>query len=145
MTRTPVHTEKAPAAVGPYSQAIVTDSLLFTSGVIPIDPQTGTIPVADIETHAHLVLQSLRAIAEAAGTDLSRALKVTVFLADINNFKRVNDVYAQYFQEPFPARSAIQVAALPLGAPLEVEAVIALKKTVDGGWPSGPIRSHIIA
>ncbi len=127
MVRNPVHTEKAPAAVGPYSQAIATDSLLFTSGVIPIDPQTGKIPEADIETHAHLVLKSLRAIAEAAGTDLSRALKVTVFLADISNFKRVNDVYAQYFQEPFPARSAIQVAALPLGAALEVEAVIALK------------------
>ena len=101
--------------------------------------------MADIETHAHLVLQSLRAIAEAAGTDLSRALKVTVFLADINNFKRVNDVYAQYFQEPFPARSAIQVAALPLGAPLEGRGCHCPEE--DCGWrlASGPIRSHIIA
>lgn len=126
MTRIPVHTEKAPAAVGPYSQAIATDSLLFTSGVIPIDPQTGKIPEADIETHAHLVLKNLAAIAEAAGTDLSKALKVTVFLADINNFQRVNAVYAEYFKEPFPARSAFQVAALPLGAAIEIEAVIAL-------------------
>ncbi|MGE4559117.1 MAG: Rid family detoxifying hydrolase, partial [Desulfobulbus sp.] len=115
-----------PAAVGPYSQAIATDSLLFTSGVIPIDPRTGKIPEADIETHAHLVLKNLGAIAEAAGTDLSKALKVTVFLADINNFQRVNAVYAEYFKEPFPARSAFQVAALPLGAAIEIEAVIAL-------------------
>ncbi len=126
MTRIPIHTEKAPAAVGPYSQAIATDSLLFTSGVIPIDPQTGQIPEADIETHTHLVLRNLGAIAAAAGTDLTKALKVTVFLADIAHFQRVNGVYAQYFQAPFPARSAIQVAALPLGAAIEIEAVIAL-------------------
>ncbi|MGD9947696.1 MAG: RidA family protein, partial [Desulfobulbus sp.] len=120
MTRNRIHTEKAPAAVGPYSQAIATDSLLFTSGVIPIDPQTGKIPEADIETHAHLVLKNLGTIAEAAGTDLSKALKVTVFLTDLSNFQQVNVVYAQYFQEPFPARSAIQVAALPLGAAIEI-------------------------
>jgi len=127
MTRTPIHTEKAPAAVGPYSQAIATDSLLFTSGVIPIDPLTGHIPDADIETHTHQVLKNLGAIASAAGTDLSKALKVTVFLTDMANFQRVNGVYAQYFQEPFPARSAIQVAALPLGAAIEIEAVLSLK------------------
>ncbi|MDD2463967.1 MAG: Rid family detoxifying hydrolase [Desulfobulbus sp.] len=127
MTRNQIHTEKAPAAVGPYSQAIATDSLLFTSWVIPIDPQTGKIPEAAIEVHAHLVLKNLAAIAEAAGTNLSNALKVTVFLTDIANFQRVNAVYAQYFQEPFPARSAIQVVALPLGAAIEIEAVIALQ------------------
>ncbi len=127
MTKIPIHTEKAPAAVGPYSQAIATDSLLFTSGVIPIDPRTGSIPEADIETHSHLVLKNLAAIAAAAGTDLSKALKVTVFLADIANFQRVNNVYAQYFQEPFPARSAIQVAGLPLGAAIEIEAIISLQ------------------
>ena len=126
MTRMPIDTEKAPAAIGPYSQAIATDSLLFTSGVIPIDPKTGKIPEADIETHAHLVFKNLEAIAEAAGTDLSRALKLTVFLADIANFQRVNTVYAQYFNQPFPARSAIEVAALPLGAAIEIEAIIAL-------------------
>lgn len=126
MQRRAIQTDRAPAAVGPYSQAIATDSLLFTSGVIPIDPQTGKIPEADIEAHAHLVFQNLRAIAEAAGTDLSKALKVTVFLTDISDFQRVNAVYAQYFREPFPARSAIQVAALPLAASLEAEAVIAL-------------------
>lgn len=126
MKRIPIHTDKAPAAVGPYSQAIATDTLLFTSGVIPIDPQTGKIAEADIEIHAHQVFRNLRAIAVAAGTDLSKALKVTVFLTNMGDFQRVNSVYSQYFQEPFPARSAIQVAALPLAAAIEVEAVIAL-------------------
>ena len=126
MTRTPVRTDKAPAAIGPYSQAIATDSLLFTSGTLPIDPQTGKIPEGSIEEHAHLVFRNLTALAEAGGTCLAHAVKVTVFLADIANFQRVNAVYAQYFSEPFPARSAVQVAALPLGAAIEVEAVIAL-------------------
>ena len=126
MKRIPVITDKAPAAIGPYSQAIVTDSLLFTSGAIPIDPQTGAIPEGSIEDHAHLVFRNLGAIAEAAGTRLDKAVKVTVFLTDITHFGRVNTVYAQYFTEPFPARSAFQVAALPLGAAIEVEAIIAL-------------------
>lgn len=126
MNRTPIHTEQAPAAVGPYSQAIVHGGLLFTSGSIPIDPATGTIAEGSIEEHAHQALRNLGAIAQAAGTSLAKAIKVTVFLTDIGNFKRVNDVYSQYFTEPFPARSAVQVAALPLGADIEVEAVIAL-------------------
>jgi 2-iminobutanoate/2-iminopropanoate deaminase len=126
MNRTPIHTDKAPAAVGPYSQAIATDSLLFTSGMIPIDPQTGTIPEGSIEDHAHRVFRILGAVAEAAGTTLDKAVKVTVFLTDIAHFSRINTVYAQYFKEPYPARSAVQVAALPLGAAIEVEAIIAL-------------------
>jgi len=126
MKRTPIHTDKAPAAIGPYSQAIATDSLLFTSGMIPIDPQTGKIPEGSIEDHAHLVFRNLCALAEAGGTSLANAVKVTVFLTDLANFQRVNAVYAQYFSEPFPARSAVQVVALPLGAALEVEAIIAL-------------------
>ena len=129
MTRTPIHTDKAPAAVGPYSQAIATGSLLFTSGTIPIDPQTGKIPEGSIEDHAHLVFRNLSALAEAGGTSLANAVKVTIFLTDIANFQRVNAVYAQYFSEPYPARSAVQVAALPLGAPLEVEAIIERGKT----------------
>lgn len=126
MQRIPIHSNQAPAAVGPYSQAIATDSLLFTSGMIPIDPQTGNIVEADIETHAHQVFRNLQAVAEAAGTELAKALKVTVFLTNMADFQRVNGVYAQYFKQPYPARSAIQVAALPLGADIEVEAVIAL-------------------
>lgn len=126
MRRIPVKTDKAPAAIGPYSQAIVTDSLLFTSGSIPIDPQTGALPEGSIEDHAHLVFRNLCAIAQAAGTRLDKAVKVTVFLADMAHFQRVNAVYAQYFTEPYPARSAVQVAALPMGATIEVETIIAL-------------------
>lgn len=126
MTRTPIRTYKAPAAIGPYSQAIATDSLLFTSGTLPIDPQTGKIPEGSIEEHTHMVFRNLTALAEAGGTSLANAVKVTVFLADIGHFQRVNAVYSQYFSEPYPARSAVQVAALPLGAAIEVEAVIAL-------------------
>jgi len=126
MKRPPIHTDKAPAAIGPYSQAIATESLLFTSGTVPIDPLTGKIPEGSIEDHAHLVFRNLSALAEAGGTSLANAVKVTVFLTDIANFQRVNAVYAQYFSEPFPARSAVQVAALPLSATLEVEAIIAL-------------------
>lgn len=126
MQLTPVTTTNAPAAIGPYSQAIRTDSLLFTSGTIPIDPQTGSIPEGSIEDHAHLVFRNLSAIAEAAGTCLAKAVKVTVFLTDMAHFQQVNTVYAQYFTEPYPARSAVQVAALPKGANIEVEAIIAL-------------------
>ncbi len=128
MTRNPIQTDKAPKAIGPYSQAIATETLLFTSGTIPIDPQTGTIPEGGIEDHAHLVFRNLSALAEAGGTSLAKAVKVTVFLTDLSNFAVVNGVYAQYFSEPYPARSAVQVAALPLGAAIEVEAIIELGK-----------------
>ncbi len=123
MSKQIVSTDKAPAAIGPYSQAVNTGSLLFTSGQLPIDPATGKIPEGSIETHAHIVFKNLTAIAEAAGTCLENAVKITVFLSDINDFAAVNTVYGEYFKAPFPARSAFQVAALPLGATLEVEAV----------------------
>ncbi|MCG8686406.1 MAG: RidA family protein [Desulfobacterales bacterium] len=123
MSKTVISTEKAPAAIGPYSQGVVTGNLLFTSGQLPIDPATGKIPEGEIETRAHIVFKNLSAIAEKAGTSLDKAVKTTVFLADIADFAKVNDVYAQYFNDPFPARSAFQVAALPLGADIEVEAI----------------------
>jgi len=123
MSKKRITTSKAPAAIGPYSQGIVTGSLLFTSGQLPIDPQTGKLSQGTIQEQAHVALRNVRAIAEEAGTSLDRAVKVTVFLADIANFQAVNSVYAEYFKEPFPARSAFQVAALPLGAALEIEAV----------------------
>lgn len=123
MSKTIVNTEKAPAAIGPYSQAVVTGNLLFTSGQLPIDPATGNIPEGSIEDRAHIVFKNLSAIAGAAGTGLDKAVKTTVFLADIADFAAVNGIYGQYFKEPFPARSAFQVAALPLGADIEVEAV----------------------
>lgn len=123
MSKTVINTDKAPAAIGPYSQGVVTGNLLFTSGQLPIDPATGKIPEGEIETRAHIVFKNLSAIAEKAGTSLDKAVKTTVFLADIADFAKVNDVYAQYFNDPFPARSAFQVAALPLGADIEVEAI----------------------
>jgi 2-iminobutanoate/2-iminopropanoate deaminase len=121
-----VQTDNAPAAIGPYSQGVVTGNLLFTSGQLPIDPATGKIPEGTIEDRAHLVFKNLAAIAKEAGTTLDDAVKTTVYLADINDFAAINQVYAQYFKEPFPARSAFQVAALPLGADIEVEAVFQL-------------------
>ena len=126
MTKKIVSTTKAPAAIGPYSQAVITGELLFTSGALPIDPETGDMPEGSIANRAHQVFRNLQAVAEEAGTSLNNAVKVTVFLADIADFQEVNGVYSEYFEEPFPARSAFQVAALPLGADIEVEAIINL-------------------
>lgn len=117
-------TDQAPAAIGPYSQAVVTESLLFTSGQLPLDPQNGRLVAGSVEDQARQVFRNLSAIAEAAGTDLGRTVKTTIFLADINDFQAVNSVYGDYFSAPYPARSTFQVAALPLGARLEVEAII---------------------
>lgn len=126
MTKKIISTKNAPAAIGPYSQAVVTGNLLFTSGQLPIDPSTGKIPEGGIDVRAHIVFKNLAAIAKEAGTSLDRAVKTTVFLADMADFQAVNTVYSEYFKEPFPARSAFQVAALPLGADIEVEAVFEL-------------------
>lgn len=127
MSNKAIQTAKAPAAIGPYSQAVVSGNFLFTSGALPIDPETSTMVTGSIEDRAHQVFKNLAAIAEEAGTSLTNVIKTTVYLADIADFQAVNGVYQQYFSEPFPARSAFQVAALPLGADIEVEAVIALQ------------------
>jgi 2-iminobutanoate/2-iminopropanoate deaminase len=126
MSKKVIKTDKAPSAIGPYSQAVVTSQFLFTSGQLPIDPVTGKIQNGDIEDQAHRVFKNLTAIAIEAGITFDNAVKTTVYLSDINDFTRVNKIYAQYFKEPFPARSAFQVAALPLGADIEVEAVFQL-------------------
>ncbi|MCP3874349.1 MAG: RidA family protein [Desulfobacteraceae bacterium] len=126
MPKKPILTKNAPAAIGPYSQGIVSGNFLFTSGQLPIDPETGDIPAVSIKEKAHIVFNNLSAIAEQAGTTLNEAVKTTMFLTDINDFKSVNEVYTQYFNAPFPARSAFQVAALPLGAKIEVEAIFQL-------------------
>lgn len=127
MTKQAIQTTKAPAAIGPYSQAVVSTGFLFTSGALPIDPATSTIVTGTIQDRAHMVFKNLAAIAAEAGTSLTNTVKTTVYLANIADFQAVNDVYKEYFSEPFPARSAFQVAALPLGADIEVEAVIALQ------------------
>jgi 2-iminobutanoate/2-iminopropanoate deaminase len=123
MERTIVSTTNAPAAVGPYSQAVRIGDLVFTAGQIGLEPATGVIEGRTIEEQTDQVLRNLKAVLEAAGSSLDRVVKTTVFLADMNEFKRMNAVYTTYFPADPPARSAVQVAALPLGARVEIEAV----------------------
>jgi 2-iminobutanoate/2-iminopropanoate deaminase len=122
MTKTQVRSSSAPAPVGPYSQAVLTEGLLFASGQLGINPATGSMPPT-VEEQAELALDNLRAVLEAGGSSLDRVVKTTVLLADMKDFARVNGVYARYFTEPFPARAAYQVAGLPLGGLVEIEAV----------------------
>ena len=123
MTKNIIETDEAPKAIGPYSQAVLSENLLFTSGQLPIDPAAGKIVDGPIEERTHMVLKNIEAIARKAGTSLDNVVKTTVFLTDMGDFQAVNKVYAEYFKEPFPARSAYQVAALPLGANIEIEAI----------------------
>jgi 2-iminobutanoate/2-iminopropanoate deaminase len=125
MTRQAISTNQAPAAIGPYSQAIATDSLLFVSGQLPIDPATGKMVAGPIAEQTRQVLKNAAAVAKEAGTSLDRALKTTIFLTDLGNFQEVNAAYGEHFPAPPPARSTIQVAALPLGSPIEIEFIIA--------------------
>lgn len=118
-----VATENAPAAVGPYSQAIRAGDFIFTAGQLGLDPGTGKLVEGGVEAQTRQALTNLRAVLEAGGSSLDRVAKVTVFLQDINDFKAVNGVYAQFFTQDPPARSAVQVAALPLGGLVEIEAV----------------------
>ena len=117
-----IHTEKAPAAIGPYSQAMAVNGLVFTSGQIPIDPVTGNIAAATIEEQAHQAIRNLQAVLEAAGSGLDRVLKTTCFLQHMSDFAAFNSVYAQYFPNK-PARSCVEVGALPKGALVEIEAI----------------------
>ncbi len=123
MSREVVAATRAPAAVGPYSQAIKANGFVFTAGQLGLDPATGKLVEGDVTDQARQALKNLQAILEAAGSSLEQVVKVTVFLKDINDFKRVNEVYAEFFQASPPARSAVQVAALPLGGLVEIEAV----------------------
>lgn len=118
-----ISTAKAPAAIGPYSQAIRTGNLIFVSGQLPIDPATGNFPEGGIKELTRQSLTNLKNILEAEGTDMAHVVKTTVFLADMADFADMNEVYAQFFQAPFPARSAVAVKTLPKNARVEVEAV----------------------
>ncbi|MCW7753257.1 RidA family protein [Desulfobotulus sp. H1] len=120
-----VCSEEAPAAIGPYSQAVTAGGLVFISGQLPLDPATGDFVEGDVAAHTHQCLKNLSAIARAAGTELNRAVKVTVFLTDMNDFAAVNEVYTRHFDKILPARSAVQVAALPKNARIEIEAILA--------------------
>ena len=121
-----IHTDSAPAAIGPYSQAIQIGDLLFVSGQVPIDPSTGAIVEGDIKAQSQQSLNNLKAILNAAGTNMGAVVKTTVFLADMNDFVAMNKVYAQFFQAPYPARSAVQVARLPKDVKVEIEAIAQL-------------------
>lgn len=118
-----IHTEKAPAAVGPYSQATLSQGLVFCSGQIALDPATGRLIDGDIRAQTVRVCENLAAVLAARGLDLENVVKTTVFLVDMKDFPEVNAVYQEFFKAPYPARSCVQVAALPLGARLEIEAI----------------------
>jgi 2-iminobutanoate/2-iminopropanoate deaminase len=118
-----ISTSKAPAAIGPYSQAIQVGNLVYTSGQIPIDPKTGVFVEGGIKEQTRQSLTNVQAILEEAGLTLSNVVKTTVFLADMNDFADVNAVYAEFFSEPYPARSAVAVKTLPKGALVEIEVV----------------------
>ena len=120
-----INSAKAPGAAGPYSQAIAADRFVFVSGQLPVDPATGSIPEG-IEAQANASLSNVKAVLEAAGCTLNDVVKTTVFLSDMGNFSVVNEIYAGYFGEPFPARSCFQVAKLPKDALVEVEAIAVL-------------------
>ncbi len=118
-----VHTDGAPAALGPYSQAIVAGGFVYTAGQIPLDPDSGELVEGGVEVQAERVLENLGAILTAAGSSFSKVVKTTVFLSDMDDYAAVNEVYARYFREPYPARSAVEVARLPRGVRLEIEAI----------------------
>ncbi|MBP3543915.1 MAG: RidA family protein [Lachnospiraceae bacterium] len=120
-----ISTDKAPAAIGPYSQAIEVNGMVYTSGVIPVVPATGEIP-AGIEAQAEQAIGNLAALLEASGTSTANAVKTTVFIKDMNDFAKVNEIYAKYFTGVYPARSCVEVARLPKDVLIEIEA-IALK------------------
>ena len=123
MATTVVATDNAPAAIGPYSQAVKVGGLVFTAGQIPLDPATGKLVEGDIVAQTERVMQNLQAVVEASGSSLSRVVKTTCFLANLDDFAAFNEVYARYFSENRPARSTVQAARLPAGANVEVECV----------------------
>ena len=122
-----IHTDKAPAAIGPYVQGKIVGNLLFASGQVPLSPETGEIVGETIQEQTQQVLKNIAAILEEAGTDFDHVVKTTCFLSDMNDFVRMNEIYATYFTENQPARSAVEVAKLPKDAKIEIEVIATLK------------------
>ena len=120
-----IKTITAPAAIGPYSQAIISGNLVFTSGQIPVNPENGEIPVG-VESQAHQVFKNLKNLLVSAGSGIDKVIKTTVFIQNMNDFAKINEIYSEYFKEPFPARSCVEAAKLPKGVLLEVEAIAEL-------------------
>jgi len=127
MMQKAVETDRAPKAIGPYSQAIVAGDWVFAAGQIPLNPDTGEIVAGPIERQTERVLKNLEAVLEAAGSDLAHVVKTTVYLSSMDDFAVFNETYASFFQAPYPARATVEVANLPKGALLEIEAVAVLK------------------
>ncbi|MDN4619447.1 RidA family protein [Paenibacillus sp. PsM32] len=126
MSKQPISTDRAPGALGPYSQAIDTGMFIFASGQLGLDPVSGEL-AEGVQEQARVALENVTAVLDAAGSSLDQVVKTTVFLQDMNDFAAMNEIYGQFFKEPYPARSAVQVARLPKDALVEIE-VIALKK-----------------
>ena len=126
MTKQTIHTDSAPAALGTYSQAIKVGQFVFMSGQVPLVPETMEVVEGDFAARARQVLDNLKAVAEEAGGSLNDAVKITIFLTDLGNFATVNEVMAEYCDEPYPARAAVQVSALPRGVDIEADAILAI-------------------
>ena len=126
MSKETIHSDNAPAAVGTYSQAVKVGQFVFLSGQIPLVPGTMEVAEGDFKARARQVFENLKAVAAAAGGSLDDAVKLTLFLTDLDNFAAVNEVMAEYFAEPYPARAAVQVSALPKGVDVEADAILAL-------------------
>jgi len=126
MTKTIIQTDKAPAAIGTYSQAVKVDNMVYISGQIPLVPETMEIVEGGIDAQITRVFENLKAVAEAADGSLQDVVKLTIFLTDLSNFPTVNEIMAKYFEEPYPARAAVEVSALPKGVGVEMDAILAL-------------------
>lgn len=121
--KTIISTPKAPAAIGPYSQAVLVNGMLFTSGVIPIDPETNTLVEGDVTVQARQAIGNLKNLIEASGSSMDKVVKTTVFIRDMNDFGKINDIYKDFFTSDFPARSCVEVARLPKDVLIEIEAI----------------------
>ena len=124
MTKEIIFTQKAPKAIGPYSQAVKAGGFLFVSGQIPINPETGDLMTSSIEEQANQVILNLKSICEAAGSGLKDIVKLTIYLTDLGNFAKVNEAMLEYFPEPYPARATVEISALPLGVNVEMDAIV---------------------
>ena len=126
MSRKPVHTDEAPGAIGTYSQAVACGKTVYLSGQIPLDPKTMVLVAGGIEEQVHQVFKNLAAVAKASGGSLAQATKITIYMTDLTQFAKVNEIMAQYFSKPYPARATVGVAALPKGAAVEADAILVL-------------------
>ena len=126
MSRKPVHTDEAPGAIGTYSQAVACGKTVYLSGQIPLDPKSMTLVAGGIEEQIHQMFKNLAAVAKASGGSLAHAAKITIYMTDLTQFAKVNEIMAQYFAKPYPARATVGVAALPKGAAVEADAILVL-------------------